>query len=135
MASGPGRRVIWAGRVVSAIPFVMMTLSGAFKLAGAFTQDPQMAQNWAHFGYPPSALLPIGVVELCCAALYAVPRTAVLGAVLVTGYLGGAIATHVRVSEPVWIAPLLLGVLAWLGLYLRDVRLRALLPVRGEPGK
>jgi hypothetical protein len=135
MANGPGRRAIWAGRVVSAIPVAMMTLSGVMKLAGAFTQDPQRAQNWAHFGYPPSALLPIGVVELCCAALYAVPRTAALGAVLVTGYLGGAIATHVRVSEPVWIAPLLLGVLAWLGLYLRDVRLRALLPVRSEPGK
>lgn len=135
MTSGPGRQAIWAGRVVSAIPFLMLTMSGVFKVAGAFTQDPQMAQNWAHFGYPPAALLPIGVVELCCAALYALPRTAVLGAVLVTGYLGGAIATHVRVSEPVWVAPLLLGVLAWLGIYLRDVRLRALLPVRGEPGK
>lgn len=135
MTVGPGRGARWAGRVVSAIPVLMLALSACFKIAGAVSQDPQMAQNWAHFGYPPGALLPIGVVELGCAALYALPRTAALGAILVTGYLGGAIATHVRVSEPVWIAPLLLGVLAWLGLYLRDVRLRALLPVRGDPGK
>jgi hypothetical protein len=112
-----------------------MLLSGTFKLVGAFTHDPGMAQNWAQFGYPPSTLLPIGIVEVCCALLYAVPRTAALGAVLVTGYLGGAVATHVRVSQGVWVAPALLGVLAWLGLFLRDPRVRALLPVRAEPGK
>jgi hypothetical protein len=113
----------------------MMAMSGVFKLVGVFTQSPEMAQNWAHFGYPPAALLPIGLVELACALVYAVPRTAALGAVLVTGYLGGAIATHVRVSESVWVAPALLGVLAWLGLYLWDPRVRRLLPVRADPGK
>jgi hypothetical protein len=124
------RGTIWAGRVASAVPVAMMGLSAVFKLVGAATQNPQMAENWAHFGYPPSALLPIGLVELACAIVYAVPRTAVLGAVLVTGYLGGAVATHVRVSESLWVGPAFLGVLAWLGLFLRDGRIRALLPVR-----
>jgi hypothetical protein len=69
------------------------------------------------------------VLELFCAAVYVVPRTAVLGAVLLTGYLGGAVATHVRVGDA-FIVPLLLGVLVWAGLYLRDERVRALLPLR-----
>lgn len=130
MTTGVGRGALWAGRVASAIPCAMMLLSAVFKLTGAFSHNPELAQSWAHFGYPPQALLPIGVVEAACAIVYAVPRTAVLGAVLVTGYLGGAVATHVRMSEPVWIAPALLGVLAWGGLFLRDPRVRALLPVR-----
>jgi hypothetical protein len=104
----------------------MMLLSASFKLGGG----AQMAKDWAAFGYPPSTLLPIGVTEIACAVLYAIPATSALGAVLVTGYLGGAVATHVRLSQPVWPAPALLGVLAWLGLYLRDPRLRALLPLR-----
>ncbi len=124
-----GRKALWAGRVVSAVPVLMMALSGVFKLAGG----PQMAKDWAGFGYPPGTLLPIGVTEISCALLYAISRTSVLGAVLVTGYLGGAVATHVRVSQAVWFAPALLGAVAWLGLYLRDPRLRALLPLRRNP--
>jgi len=132
-ATGVGRGARWAGRVVSAFPVLMMGTSGVFKLVGAFTDNPQLMQNWAHFGYPPSKLLPIGDLEVGCALVYLFPPTAVLGAILVTGYLGGAIATHVRLGEPVWIAPLFLAVLAWLGLFLRDPRLRALLPLR-SPG-
>ncbi|HTN52662.1 MAG TPA: DoxX family protein [Anaeromyxobacter sp.] len=124
-----GRKTLWVGRVVSALPILMMLLSGVLKLAGG----PQMAKDWASFGYPPSTLVPIGVTEIACAILYLIPRTSVLGAVLVTGYLGGAVATHVRVSQLVFPAPALLGVLAWLGLFLRDPRLRALLPLRREP--
>jgi hypothetical protein len=74
--------------------------------------------------------VPLGAIEICCALLYAIPRTAVLGAVLLTGYLGGAIATHVRVGDPSFVTPLVLGMIAWAGLYLRDPRLRALLPLR-----
>jgi hypothetical protein len=70
------------------------------------------------------------VVELASAVLFAIPRTAFLGAILVTGYLGGAIATHARIGDPAFVGPLLLGILAWTGLYLRDDRLRQLLPVR-----
>jgi hypothetical protein len=123
---GVGRKALWAGRVVSAFPILMMGLSSVFKLAGG----AQMMKDWAMFGYPPSTLVPIGIVELSCALLYAIPRTSVLGAVLVTSYLGGAVATHVRVSQAVWFGPALLGVFAWLGLYLRDPRVRALMPLR-----
>jgi hypothetical protein len=84
------------------------------------------------FGYQAPALPVLALVELSCAALYLVPRTAVLGAILVTGYLGGAIATHVRIGE-VFAMPLLLGVIAWAGLYLRDERLQDLIPLRRKP--
>jgi hypothetical protein len=124
--AGVSRKMIWAGRVVSAIPIFMMGLAGILKLAGG----PQMTTGWTAFGYPLSTLFPIGVTELACAFLYAIPRSSVLGAVLVTGYLGGAVATHVRLLQPVWAVPALLGVLAWLGLWLRDPRLRELLPLR-----
>jgi hypothetical protein len=121
-----GGKAIWAGRVVSAIPVFMLVLSGSFKLAGG----EQMLKDWAIFGYPASVLAPIGILEILCAVLYVIPRTSVLGAVLVTGYLGGAVATHLRILQPVFPAPALLGALAWLGLYLRDPRIRALLPLR-----
>jgi hypothetical protein len=74
-------------------------------------------------------LLGLGILELICAVIYVIPRTSMLGAILLTGYLGGAIATHVRVGEQ-FIMPAVLGVLIWGGLYLRDYRLRALLPLR-----
>ncbi len=132
VATIPGRRTRWIGRAVSAIPPLMMGMSAVMKLVGAVTGSRQMMDSWTAFGYPPGELFPIGILELACAVVYVVPRTAVLGAVLVTGYLGGAVATHVRMSQGIWIAPALLGVLAWLGLYLRDPRLRALLPLRSE---
>ena len=80
------------------------------------------------FGYPESAATPIGIVEIACALLYTIPKTRVVGAVLVTAYLGGAVATHVRVGEP-FVMPILLGILVWAGLYLRDARVRELLPL------
>jgi len=124
-----GRGTRWAGRIVSAIPVLMLLLSGVLKIVGGSEMD----RDCASFGYPPGALIPIGVTEVVCALLYVFPPTAALGAILVTGYLGGAVATHVRVSQPVFLAPALLGALAWLGLYLRDPRLRALLPLRRAP--
>ncbi len=130
MATSVGRSSVWAGRIVSALPVLIMGMSGTFKLVGGLTGSKQLLDGWIASGWPPGALLPIGLVEVACALVYGVPRTAVLGAVLVTGYLGGAVATHVRLGQGVFVAPALLGVLAWLGLYLRDPRLRALLPVR-----
>jgi hypothetical protein len=124
-----GKMTRWAGRIMTAIPVLMLLMSGTFKLVGG----AQMAKDWASLGYPPGALVPIGVTEIACALLLAIPRTSLLGAVLVTGYLGGAVATHVRVSQAVFIAPAILGAIAWLGLYLRDPRLRALLPLRRDP--
>jgi hypothetical protein len=91
---------------------------------------PAVQGMTAQFGYPASLIVPIGLLELICVVLYVIPRTAVLGAVLSTGYLGGAIATHVRVSDPAFVGALILGILVWAGLYLREPRLRLLLPLR-----
>jgi uncharacterized membrane protein YphA (DoxX/SURF4 family) len=114
-----------AGWVLGVLPCLMLCFSAFMK----FAKPPQAVEGLAKFGFEAGILTPLGVVELVCTVLYLVPRTAVLGAVLLTGYLGGATATHVRVSDPFWI-PILLGVLLWLGLYLRDPRVRALLPMR-----
>jgi len=104
-----------------------MVLSAVFKLRG----PAEVVQVFTgKFGYPQQTLTIIGVLELSCAVLYAIPQTAVLGAVLMTGYLGGAVATHVRISDPEWVGPAVLGAVAWVGLYLREARLRELLPLR-----
>jgi len=125
------RLKLWAGRILSAIPVLLMVASAVIKLM----HPPQVVEIFVgKFGYPQDVLSVIGVLELGCAVLYAIPRTAVLGAVLMTGYLGGAVATHVRVND-VFAPPLILGVLAWLGLYLREDRLRSLLPLRRLPPK
>lgn len=83
-------------------------------------------------GYPESVIVPLGFVLLVCTVLYLIPLTSVLGAILLTGYLGGAVATHVRAGEGLFslVFPIIFGVLIWLGLYLRDDRLRALVPLR-----
>ena len=119
---------VLTGRVISAIPVVAMLFSAAGKLTGS----PQMiAVMVGTLGFMQETLLLIAFLEITCVVLYAFPRTAVLGAVLMTGYLGGAIVAHVRVSDNVnLLAPLGLGILAWIGLYLRDGRVRALLPLR-----
>ena len=123
----PSKALLWTGRVFSALPIFMLLFSAALKLL----HPPQVVQGFVgQFGYPERLLLPLGVIELTCALLYIIPRTAVLGAILVTGYLGGAIATHVRVLDSGFSTALVLGILAWAGLYLRDPRLRALLPLR-----
>lgn len=126
--STPSKPVLWVGRVLSALPVLLLTFSAIMK----FTHSPQVIEGFVgKFGYPEGTLLPIGVVELFCALVYAVPQTSVLGAILITGYLGGATATHVRVSDA-WYGAVGIGVVAWAGLYLREPRLRGLLPVRGK---
>ncbi|HET6412866.1 MAG TPA: DoxX family protein [Anaeromyxobacter sp.] len=123
-----GKRRIWAGRILSALPVLLMVLSAIMKLVGG----PEMMRNWASFGYPPSTLVPIGILEIACALLYVIPRTSVLGAAFVTAYLGGAVATHVRVLQSAAVGPAVLGALAWVGLYLREARLRPLFPWRSD---
>jgi hypothetical protein len=115
----------WAGWVVTALPTAMLLMSSAMK----FLQPPQVIEGLAKYGYEAKVVVPLGIVELACTVLYVVPQTAVLGAILLTGYLGGATATHVRVGDA-WFTPVLLGVLVWLGVYLRDSRLRTLVPLR-----
>jgi hypothetical protein len=119
----------WTGRVLSALPVLMMVFSASMKL----THGAQVVEGWVgKAGYPLGALTPIGIVELTCVLLYVIPRTSVLGALFLTAYLGGAVATHVRVGESP-VVPILVGVIAWAGLYLRDERLHALVPLRAPP--
>ncbi len=119
------RKMLWAGYIVSALPVLMLVLSGVMKLV----KPAPVIEGFVRLGYSEDLAFGIGVLELACTLVYVLPRTAVLGAILLTGYLGGATATHVRVGDP-FLAPVLLGVLVWGGLYLRDGRLRALVPWR-----
>ena len=119
------RWMLWAGRIVSALPVLFLLMSAAMK----FAQPKEVLEGFAKLGWSPSLATGLGIVELVCTGLYVLPRTSVLGAILLTGYLGGAIATHVRVGDN-YVMPIIFGVFVWLGLYLRDARLRALLPLR-----
>ncbi len=128
----PGSRAAtWTGRTASylALAFLLFDAMGkVLRLAPA-------VEGTTELGYPAAVLVPLGIVQLVCAALYAIPRTSVLGALLWTGYLGGAIATHVRVENPLFshvLFPVYIALLLWGGLWLRDARLRALLPLRSE---
>ncbi len=116
----------WTGYVLSALPVLFMTMSSIMK----FARPPMVVEGFAKNGMTVTDLTVIGVIELLCVVIYLIPRTAVLGAVLMTGYLGGAIMVHTRVHETALIAPLVLGMCAWGGLFLRDMRIRELLPLR-----
>lgn len=119
------RRKIWVGRIATSMVSAFLLLDGAMKLA----LPAPVVKASLELGYPASSMLGIGVVLLLCTILYLIPRTAILGAILLTGYLGGAVATHVRVSAPLFnvLFPVITGCLVWTGLYLRDTRLRSLL--------
>ncbi len=117
---------IWTGYVFSALPVLFMLMSSAMKLS----QQRMVVEGFAKSGMSAGLVAIIGLIELLCVIIYLVPATSVLGAVLVTGYLGGAIMVHVRAGEATFMAPLLLGMLAWGGLYMRDERIRMLLPMR-----
>jgi len=119
------KQMLWAGYVMSALPVLMLLFSGILKLV----KPASVAEGFTHLGYDDNLALGLGLVELLSTLLYVIPRTTVLGAILLTGYLGGATATHLRIGEPFHMA-VLLGVLLWGGLYLRDERLRQLIPLR-----
>src|SRR5687768_18067620 len=116
----------WAGWVLAVLVSLMPAMGGVMNVLGA----QQAIEGLAKYGYPPGVRVPLGVVVLACVVLYLVPRTAVLGAILLTGYLGGAVNTHVRAGETSWFLAAVVGVLVWLALYLRDARVRALVPLR-----
>lgn len=118
------RKVFWLSWVLSAIPGLFLLSSGV----NVARQADFVMESFRTLGFPEAAAPAVGIVEFICIALYLIPRTAVMGAILVTGYLGGAVATHVRVSDPTMFAPILMGVLVWAGLYLRNAPLRALVP-------
>jgi DoxX-like family len=117
--------ILWVGYIVSALPVLLLIFSAVIKLM----KPPQVVENFARFGFTESLIFPLGLLELACTMVYLIPRTSILGAVLITGYLGGATATNVRLGEP-FLIPVIAGVLVWGGLYLRDRRVRALLPLR-----
>ncbi len=126
LADPTSKGMIWTGRVLSALPVALMGLSAVLK----FLKPAPVMQSFAHFGYPESEIFILGVLELFSCVVYVIPRTAVLGAILMTGYLGGATATNVRVGDLSYIMTVTLGVLVWAGLFLRDARVRALIPLR-----
>lgn len=120
------KKRLWAGRVLSALPAALLVFSAVGKLM----QPPAVLEGFAQLGYQTHLAVPIGILELSVAVLYMIPRTAVLGAILVAAYLGGATATHVRAGDGMFFSPVILGIVAWLGLWLREERLHALLPLR-----
>lgn len=119
-----GKKMIWTGRVISFLLIPLFIMSAVMKLM----MHPKVLEGTAHMGLPAALVFPLGILELACVVLYLIPPTAVLGAILLTGYLGGAILTHLRIGEPVF-TQIGLGVLIWLGIWLRFSRLRQLLPL------
>ena len=121
----PNMALVWTGRVISALPVLLLLFSASVKLSGAKMVTEGMTKQ----GWDSKLAIPLGITELVCTILYAIPQTSVLGAILLTGYMGGAIATHLRLGEDFYFQAGV-GVLVWLGLFLREPRLRAILPWR-----
>ncbi|MGH9841123.1 MAG: DoxX family protein [Blastocatellia bacterium] len=119
------KKMVWTGRIISALPILFLLMDGVMKLV----KPAIVVETTVKLGYPESVIVGLGIVLIACTVI---PRTSVLGAILLTGYLGGATATHVRVGDPLFpiLFPVILGVLIWGGLFLRDERLRALIPLR-----
>jgi hypothetical protein len=120
---------LWAGRIISGLVVLFMLFDSAIKLM----KFAPAVEGTARLGYPVTLVLPIGIVLLVCVVLYAIPRSSILGAILLTGHLGGAVASNVRMGNPLFgyvLFPVYVGVLLWGGLFLRDARLRALIPLR-----
>ena len=125
----PTKGQLWTGRILSTLAILFLTFDAVIK----FFHLPMVEEASAKLGYQSSTIFHIGILLLVCVVLYAIPQTSVLGAILLTGYLGGAVATHTRVGDPLFshiLFPTYVGTLVWLGLYLRDTRLRALVPFR-----
>jgi hypothetical protein len=117
---------LWTGRIFVALVFLFMLFDGGMKVL----RMAPAVEGTTRLGYPASVVVPIGLVSLISAFLYVIPRTSILGAVLLTGFLGGATATQVRVQDPWFFFPVAIGVLVWVGPFLLDERLRALIPLR-----
>jgi hypothetical protein len=120
------KKMLWIGRIISAIPVLLLLLSAVMKIIKA----APVVQGFPRYGYPESQIVMLGVLELLSCIVYVIPSTAVLGAILMTAYLGGATASNVRIGDPSYVMTVLLGVFVWGGLFFRDARVRALLPLR-----
>jgi uncharacterized membrane protein YphA (DoxX/SURF4 family) len=125
MNATSSKGMVCTGRVLSGLVSLMFLFSAFMKLKGG----PELEEGLTHMGLPVAMVTPLAVLELSCAVLYLIPATSILGAILLAGYMGGAILTHWRVGD-VFVIQIALGVTVWLGLWLREPRLRALLPLR-----
>jgi hypothetical protein len=123
------RKMLWTGRVISALAVLFLLMDGVMKL---FMPAP-VVEGMTRLGYPLGLAPGIGIILLVCVVVYAIPRTSILGAILLTGYLGGAVTSQLRIGEPLFshvLFPVYLAVLIWGGLFLCEARLRALIPLR-----
>jgi hypothetical protein len=122
------KATVWTGRVLSAIPSLFLLFDGTMKLV----KPKVVVDATVELGYPEDVILGLGIVLIACTVIYIIPRTAVLGAILLTGYLGGAVASHVRLEQGLFpiTFPVIVGALLWGGLFMRDARLRTLVPWR-----
>lgn len=128
------KKGLWVGRILSGLLVLFLIPDGIVK----FIRPAPVLEAFAHVAWPVSLANTLGILLLTCTALYVFPRTSVLGAILLTGYLGGAVATHLRAGDPLFshvLFPTYLGTLLWLGLYLREDRLRVLIPLRSTPDR
>jgi len=122
---------LWTGRVMSALPILIVLMGSVMKLM----KLPSVHEGFARAGLPDSLIVPVGLIELTCVITYLIPATAVLGAILMTGLLGAACLTSLRIADPTYPLPVILGMLAWGGQFMRDLRLRALIPFRKREEK
>ena len=122
LASG---KIVWTGRAITVLVSLLFLFSAAMKFMGG----AEVKEGMAHLGLPESMIIPLGILEAACTVIYLIPATSVLGAILLAGYIGGAICTHWRVGDP-FLPQVAIGLVIWLGIYLREPRLKALIPIR-----
>jgi hypothetical protein len=122
VASG---KIVWTGRVITVLVSLLFLFSAAMKFMGG----AEVKEGMTHLGLPESMIIPLGILEAACTVIYLIPATSVLGAILLAGYIGGAICTHWRVGDP-FLPQVAIGLVIWLGIYLREPRLKALIPLR-----
>jgi hypothetical protein len=122
LASG---KIVWTSRVITVLVSLLFLFSAAMKFMGG----AEVKEGMTHLGLPESMVIPLGILEAACTVIYLIPATSVLGAILLAGYIGGAICTHWRVGDP-FLPQVAIGLVIWLGIYLREPRLKALIPIR-----
>jgi hypothetical protein len=120
---------LWSARIMMALAVLFLLFNGVLHIMSI----PPVQESFIQLGYPSDIGVVLGIIQLACLVLYLIPRTSILGVILLTGYLGGAIATHVRIGNPLFshsLFPVYIGILLWGGLFLMDNRLRNLIPLR-----
>ena len=122
---GASGKIVWTGRVITGVVSLLFFFSAAMKFVGG----AEVKEGMAHLGLPESMTIPLGILEAACTVIYLIPATSVLGAILLAGYMGGAICTHWRVGDP-FVGQIAIALVIWLAIYLREPRLKALIPLR-----